>query len=161
MSPGFPPPPTQIFNKLYCLLLSQWNFHFSFSVSHHFLMKSCFFRAELLWLIYSCQFVQLYIKPQIILSPISLLLCLFLWHLLSSMTGHISFIHMTIAGGIFPSTWKLITASSAFLYYHIVHNTKFVSTTQKPIYHKVDSLAYGGNCVAHNDILYRHIVRER
>lgn len=52
--------------------------------------------------------------------------------------------------------WKLIIVSSASLCYHIVYNTKFASTIQKPVQHKVDPLACGRNCVTHNDIYSEH-----
>lgn len=54
------------------------------------------------------------------------------------MTRHISFICVTIAGGMSPRMWKLIIVSSASLCYYIVYNTKFASTIQKPVQHKVD-----------------------
>lgn len=74
--------------------------------------------------------------------------------------GHISFIHITITGGIFSSTCKLITVSSAFLCHHIIYNTKFASTIPKAIHHEVDSLAYGRNCIAHNTIIHSYCQRE-
>lgn len=117
--------------------------------------------TKLLWLpMCSCQFVHLYIKTQIILSPISLLLSFFLCTLFSSMTEHISFICITITGGISSSTRKLITVSSAFLCHHIIYNTKFAPSIQKAIYHKVNSLAYGRNYIVYNAIIQTYCQRE-
>lgn len=58
---------------------------------------------------------------------------------------------MTIVVDIFPRMWELITIPMAFLCYHIIYNTKT---------NKVDFLAYDRDCVAHNDILYKHLVTE-
>lgn len=73
------------------------------------------------------------------------------------MARHDSFICVTIAGSVFPRTWKLMIVASASLCYHFVKNVKFASIIQKRIHYKADPLAYGRHCVTHNGILYSHI----